>query len=208
MKAIVVFSGGIDSTVVLAYALANQRECIALSFDYMQRHRCELKSAEAIAEHYKVEHRVIRIDPSLFKGSSSSLVDTTATLEGNTHAQIPSTFVPCRNILFLSHAASMAQCLGASEIYFGANRDDFANYPDCRDPFFRSFETSIMLGSPADLSISVICPLIQKTKIEIIKLGRSLQAPLHLTWSCYDPQNNQPCGKCQACFLRESAFNV
>jgi 7-cyano-7-deazaguanine synthase len=207
MKAIVVFSGGIDSTVVLAHAMALRRECIAVSFDYMQRHRCELKAAKAIAAHYKVEHRVVQIDPAILKGSSSFLVDTTFPAERNSAPpHTPSTFVPCRNLLFLSHAATMAQCLKITEIYFGANQDDFTCYPDCRDPFFRSFQETVMLGSPSELSISVICPLIKKTKTEIIKLGQSLQAPLHLTWSCYDPQNDRPCGKCQACCLRESDF--
>jgi 7-cyano-7-deazaguanine synthase len=208
MKAIVVFSGGIDSTVVLAQALASQRQCIALSFDYGQRHRCELKAAATIADHYNVEHRVVQIDPTIFKGSSSSLLTTGVAPVQRDHADILATFVPCRNLLFLSHATSMAQCLGVSEIYFGANKDDFACYPDCRDFFFRSFEALILQGSPIDCSISVICPLIQKTKTEIIKLGQALKAPLHHTWSCYDPQNDQPCGKCQACSLRQSALKT
>lgn len=207
MKAIVIFSGGIDSTVVLAHAIDSRKECITLSFDYGQRHRCELKAAAAIAKHYNVEHRILQIDPLVLQGSSSSLVDTTLPVEKvQATEQPPSTLVPCRNLLFLSHAATMAQCLGASEIYFGANKDDFNCYPDCREPFFHSFQETVLHGSPPGFSIGVICPLIQKTKIEIIKLGRSLQAPLHLTWSCYNPQNERPCGRCQACSLRETAF--
>lgn len=191
MKAIVLFSGGIDSTVVLAYALASGRSCIALSFDYGQRHRCELSAAQTIARHYDVEHLVAHIDPAIFQGSSSSLVSDTPFSS--------STFVPCRNLLFLSHASTLAQCRNIKEIFFGANQDDFANYPDCREPFFAAFQATVSHGSPPDNQISIICPLIQKTKAEIIDLGRRLHAPLHSTWSCYDPQDSHPCGRCQAC---------
>lgn len=205
-KAIVLLSGGVDSCVALAYALSEKRECLAISFDYGQRHKIELESAQKIASHYKIAHTIVEIDSSLFaENSSCSLLDSTIPIEHNPAPKIPSTYVPCRNLLFLSHAACFAEVHSASEIYFAANLDDYENYPDCRPSFIKGLEETISLGSPH--KVEIITPLIELSKKQIGNLGRDLQAPLELTWSCYDPQeNNLPCRSCQACALRASAL--
>ena len=202
MKAVVLFSGGIDSTVVLAHLIAQKKECLALSFDYNQRHAKELEAAQQIATLYQVPLTIISIDKKIFSQSTSSLLDKSKTPEHFTSLSdtTPSTYVPARNLLFLSHAACLAEVCGATEIYFGANKDDYTHYPDCRKPFFEAFEQAISLGSIH--SLRIICPLISFTKKEIIEYGKQLLAPLHLTWSCYNPIQGQSCQKCQACSLR------
>jgi 7-cyano-7-deazaguanine synthase len=135
--AIVLLSGGIDSCVALAQALALGRGCTTLSFDYGQRHRVELKSAKAIAEYYNVPHKTIKIDSVLFADNTvSALVRRQVSVAAHTDlSKAPSTYVPCRNLLFLAHAASMAESLNAHEIWIGANADDVPSYPDCAPSF-------------------------------------------------------------------------
>lgn len=202
MKAIVLFSGGIDSTVLLSHLLHEKKSCIALSFDYGQKHRQELFSAKQIAAFFQIEHHIITIDTAIFAHSSSSLICPEKTPENFTELteQTPSTYVPSRNLLFLSHAACFAESIESDTLYFGANKDDCGHYPDCRASFFSSFEKTATLGSSKDLH--VICPLQTLSKKQVLEYGKKLQAPLHLTWSCYNPQNSLPCGKCQACMLK------
>ena len=205
-KALILLSGGLDSCVVLAQALSSGRSCTALSFDYGQRHHIELKSAKNIAQHYGVPFRILRIDPLLFQDSSScSLVNGDLSVTENTSLK-PSTYVPCRNLLFLAHASSLAESIHASEIWFGANADDVPAYPDCSPSFFRAFEEAATAGSYlGSKGLKIIAPLALLSKVAIIALGRRLQAPLGLTWSCYDPQDNKPCTVCSACVLRQKA---
>jgi len=205
-KAVVLLSGGVDSCVALAYALSQNRKCQAISFDYGQRHKIELESAKAIASYYGIAHTPVQIDSTLFSnGRSYSLLDIAHKVERKPTSNIPSTYVPCRNLLFLSHAACFAEVHNASEIYFAANADDYENYPDCRHPFVKGLEAAISQGSPH--KVEIITPLIEMTKKQIGDLGRRLNAPLEMTWSCYAPQENkQPCGTCQACALRKSVF--
>ncbi len=205
MRAIVLLSGGIDSCVTLAHALSIGRYCLAVSFDYGQRHKKELESATRIAAFYSVDHRTIRLDPSLFSSSSSSLTDLRRPI-ALTPDPHPTTYVPCRNLLFLSHAAALAESLHASEIFFGAHASDAPSYPDCQPSFFEAFEAVVERGSYVGHNgITVVCPLLAYNKTGVVAYGRQLGAPLDLTWSCYDPQEDKPCGVCQACILRATA---
>jgi 7-cyano-7-deazaguanine synthase len=208
MTAIVLLSGGLDSCVVLGHALSSGRSCSALSFHYGQRHLCELESARKIASYYEIEHITIHLDPSLFSASTaSSLTNPHLAIDKKKNSYHPNTYVPCRNLLFLSHAASLAESKGASEIFFGAHANDGPSYPDCRLAFFHAFETTVEHGSYLGPNgLKVVCPLINFDKASIVAYGQKLNAPLDLTWSCYDPQNGKPCLKCIACLLREEAF--
>ncbi len=210
MTAIILLSGGIDSCVVLAHALSKGRSCIALSFHYGQRHLCELDSAQKIASFYGVEHLTLHLDPSLFTfSSSSSLTNSHLAVDTELDAHHPNTYVPCRNLLFLSHAASLAESRGASEIFFGAHANDGPSYPDCQKTFFEAFEETVGHGSYLGRKgLSIVCPLINANKAAIVAYGRTLNAPLDLTWSCYDPRDGKPCTLCTACSLRAAACKV
>lgn len=214
MKVIILFSGGIDSTVMLAKALEQGRECIALSFDYGQIHRIELKHAAAIAKHYGVPQKMLTIDPSFF--SSSALVSdleipTNRTTEEISNSGTPSTYVPARNTIFLSFATALAEVHGAQEIHIGANLLDQNAYPDCRPEFYQSFQKVINTAtqqSDTGTAPNLLTPLIQWDKKQIIEEGRRIQAPLEMTFSCYHPENGKtPCGSCDACILRSEALS-
>lgn len=213
-RALVLTSGGIDSTVVLAQALQENRECFALTFDYCQRHRLELRSAEAIADHYKVPHKVVKIDPSLFSNSSLTsdieVVERSRDLNSIASGGVPSTYVPGRNTLFIAHAISLAESLEAQEIYLGMNANDHAPYPDCRPAYVEAYQHLINLATKQALegtAPKLLAPLIYKSKIEIVKLGKSLQIPFEATLSCYDPGSlKNHCGTCDACTIRKNAF--
>lgn len=212
-KAIVLFSGGIDSTVLLAMAIERQIQCVALSFDYGQRHKIELTSAKAIAEFYQVEHKILQIDPETFK--KSSLVENSAMPRNRQLAemkkgQIPSTYVPARNTLFIAYAVGQAEIYEADEIHFGPNSLDYHAYVDCRPEYIQKYQELIHLATKQALENTpplLLTPLIYMTKIDIIRKGKELKAPLDLTWSCYDPAPNcNPCGTCDACVIREEAL--
>lgn len=215
MKAIVLLSGGVDSCVVLAAALQRGCQCLCLSFDYNQRHKVELEAAKQIAKYYQVQHKIITIDPTAF--GSSALVTDAAMPKGRTAEQmanegIPSTYVPGRNTLFISYAASQAEVFEAEEIHVGANLLDFHAYPDCRPIYFEKFQQLINVATKQALegkAPRLATPLIQLTKKEIVKMGAKLNAPLSLTFSCYDPiEKMTPCTQCDACKLREEAFKA
>lgn len=213
MKAIVLLSGGLDSAVVLALALKNGRTCQTLSFDYGQRHRRELQSAQAIANYYAVAHKIVTIDSSSFGNSSlvsAAQIPKNRSLEEMNAGAIPNTYVPARNTLFLAYALGQAEMLEAQEIHIGANAMDCYAYPDCRPEFIAAFQSLMNVatqqavnGSPALL----VTPLVRWNKTEIIQQGIALKAPLHLTWSCYDPTlAAKPCQQCDACLLRQNGF--
>lgn len=205
IKAIVLLSGGLDSCVVLASAIASNRTCSALSFNYGQRHQQELLHAQAIAAHYGVPHSILTIDASLFSEGPSSLTNTAISIRSGTTSH-PSTYVPCRNLLFFAHAASMAESQQASEIWIGANANDAPSYPDCRPSFFKAFEQTVVEGSFLTSDrFKIVSPLVHLDKRQIIALGRQLKAPIDCTWSCYDPRDGKPCHSCAACTLRASA---
>jgi len=205
-KAIVLLSGGLDSTTTLYYAKSKGYKCYALMFDYGQRHKRELRSAVAVAKRVKVPCQIIKIKLP-WKGSS--LLDPRyalpVTRSFKTIGQgIPSTYVPARNTIFLSFALSYAEAIGAKAIFIGANAIDFSGYPDCRPSFYRAYQKVVEEGTKAK-KIKIITPLIKMTKEQIIKLGLKLGAPLDITWSCY-AGGRKPCGVCDSCRLRARGF--
>lgn len=211
-KAVVLLSGGLDSTVMLAYALSQKRNCYAITFNYGQKHSIELESAKNVAAYYKVSQQEITIDASLFKNSSltnvSMQVPTNRTLNEIPHS-IPNTYVPARNTLFLAYATAFAETLQADEIYLGSNSHDLHPYPDCRPAFMMAFQNVLNLATKQAVVSTpplLITPLLKLTKKEIVAKGFELKAPLHLTWSCYQPLMNLPCGKCDACMIRNDAI--
>lgn len=195
MNALLLLSGGLDSTVLLGYILSLGKKCVTLSFDYGQRHKQELISAQKIAAHYRVEHHLIHIDPLLFSSAKSSLTNNALPVA------IENTYVPARNLLFLAHAISFAESRNILEIYFGANAQDTKLFPDCKRAFFDSLETTSELGTKSKKP-SILTPFSSFSKKQIIDLGHELSVPMHLTFSCYDPKDGHPCGQCQACLLR------
>lgn len=204
MKAIVLLSGGLDSTTTLYYAIDKKYECHALIIDYGQRHRREMQSAIAVARHAKLPFKTLRIN---FPWKGSSLLDRKMKIPaGRKFTGIPSTYVPARNIIFLSFALSYAEAIGAVAIFIGANAIDFSGYPDCRPEFYQAFQKVIETGTKKR-RIKVQTPLLNLTKAQIIKLGTKLGAPLELTWSCY-AGGEKPCGICDACRLRDAGFSL
>lgn len=209
MKAIILLSGGVDSTVALAYALREGRECHAVSFDYGQRHKIELESAAKIAQFYGVPHTILTL-PSWGAEAMSSLlsdapVPTHRTKEEMESQGVTSTYVPARNTIFLSYGIAFAEVHQAYEIYFGSNADDFAPYPDCRPVFFEAFQQVANCATKQGETqpVKIVTPLIGLKKSEVIALGQKLKAPLEMTFSCYAPQRDgSPCQVCDACRLR------
>lgn len=203
-KAVVLLSGGIDSTTTLYYAKSKGYQCFALIFDYGQRHRREIRSAVAVAKRAKIPYQILKIKLP-WKGSSlldkKLKVPVRRKLSG-----IPSTYVPARNTIFLSFALSYAEAIGAKAIFIGANAIDFSGYPDCRPAFYRSFRKVAQTGTKAQ-KIKILTPLINMTKAQIIRLGRKLKAPLDITWSCYKG-GRKPCGVCDSCRLRQKGFSL
>ena len=214
MKAIVILSGGLDSTVVLAHTLSNGRTPIALTFDYDQRHKEEIAVAKKIAAHYKIHHLVVKIDTSYLKHSAlirgaDMAVPKDRNLGHINDGSIPSTYVPARNTLFLAHAAAHAEIFNAKEIYLGANAADQIPYPDTRPAYQEAFQHLLRYATKQAVEgvpPKILFPLGSLYKPEIIQLGVQLQAPMELTLSCYDPQKGKHCGRCDACYLRKSGF--
>jgi 7-cyano-7-deazaguanine synthase len=210
-KAIVLVSGGLDSATVLAAARRRGFACYAISFDYGQRHRAELVAADRVAEALGAEeHRVVPIDLSAFGGSALT-DDTIAVPEsGVVPDEIPVTYVPARNTVFLSLALAWAEVLGATDLFIGVNAVDYSGYPDCRPEFIDAFQRLANLATKAGVegeSFSVHTPLIDLTKADIIRLGVELGVDYSLTVSCYqaDP-SGAACGKCDSCRLRRQGF--
>lgn len=211
MRAIVLLSGGIDSAVNLAIAKNKGKECLALSFDYGQRHIVELQAAKALAQAYQTTHHIIRVDNSAFLDSAllkDGAVPQNRTKEAIAASGIPDTYVPARNTLFLAYALSQAEAFGAEEIYFGANADDLNPYPDCRPAFIEAFQQVCRTGTQHagnGAYPKIVTPLLHLDKHSIIRLGIEMGVPLHLTHSCYAPaENGRPCRACDACALRQS----
>ena len=210
--AVVLLSGGLDSATALACCVRDGFAPHALSFDYGQRHREELAAAGRVAAAGgAVRHETIRLDLSTFGGSA--LTDDIEVPKGRDEsamaAEIPVTYVPARNTVFLSVALGWAEVLGAREIYCGVNAVDYSGYPDCRPGFLRAFETLANVATKAGVEgdrFSVRAPLIDLTKAEIIALGLSLGVDYSLTHSCYDPVGGLACGQCDSCALRRAGF--
>lgn len=205
-KAVVLLSGGLDSTTCLAVAINRGYIVYPLSFDYKQRHKKELKCARLIADYYKLDnHLVVHID---FLGGNA-LTDTNIEVpEYKDSEDIPNTYVPARNIIFLSYAAGYAEVIGADSIFIGVNAVDYSGYPDCRPEFIASFEEMLKAGTKKGVkgnSVHIEAPLINLSKAKIIKLAKKNNAPLHLTTSCYKGRE-KACGVCDSCILRLKGF--
>jgi 7-cyano-7-deazaguanine synthase len=210
MKAVVLLSGGLDSTTLLAMARAEQREVHALTFDYGQRHASEIDDARAQAASMEVaDHRVVRVDLRAIGGSAlTSNVDVPK--DHLAEGGIPVTYVPARNMIFLSIGAAFAESVSAGELWIGVNAIDFSGYPDCRPEFIEAFEKAIMAGTRSGVergTPKLVTPLLNLTKSEIIRLGTDLGVDYSRTRSCYDPdENGVACGHCDSCLIRRSGF--
>jgi len=206
-KAVVLLSGGIDSSTTLYYALNKGYLCRVLVFNYSQRHVREINSAKKIASLAGVDYLVLKLN---FPWRGSALLDKNAKipLGKEDRKEIPSTYVPARNIIFLSYALSYAESISASEIFIGANAVDYSGYPDCRPQFIKAFQKMALVGTKAGVEgkgIKISAPLIKMKKSEIIKLGAKLGVPYEYTWSCYRG-GKIPCGRCDSCILRKKGF--
>lgn len=209
-KAVVLVSGGLDSSTVLALALQQGYRCYTLSFDYGQRHRSELEAAKRVSELMKVEeHKIVRLDLGTIGGSA--LTDTTIDVPEQETAGIPVTYVPARNTVFLSIALGWAEVLEADTIFLGVNAVDYSGYPDCRPEYISSFEAMANLATRAGVEgnkLSIQAPLMDMTKDEIISAGTSLGVDYSQTVSCYQASiEGLACGKCDSCRLRIEGFN-
>lgn len=195
MKAVVLLSGGIDSTVVLYGALEQGYDVTALSFDYGQRHAYELECAKRITAHRNVPHIVQALPLPHMK---SPLLDREATKQGNM-------YVSGRNTLFLSYALALCESIRAPHIFIGANADDFSGYPDCRPEYIRAFQRVANLAG-VHQGYEILAPLINLSKQDIVTKGRALGVDFTMTSSCYAPVDGVACGVCDACILRERAL--
>ena len=208
--AVCLLSGGLDSTTALYLAIQEGFAPLALTIDYGQLHRRELESAKKIAKHLKIEHQVISIS---LPWGGSALLDSKIPLPENRNLSeisigIPSTYVPARNTIFLSLAASFAEARGAEAIFIGANALDYSGYPDCRPEYFIHFGTALKYGTKCGVEgkgIEIKAPLIALKKSEIIEQAVMFKVPLEWTWSCYKG-GEFPCGVCDSCLLREKGF--
>jgi 7-cyano-7-deazaguanine synthase len=212
MKAVILLSGGLDSSTVLYQAKADNCECYAISFDYQQRHRRELQSALQVAQAAGVvEHQLVNFD--LRKWGGSALTDDAIDLpQARSVAQmgqdIPVTYVPARNTIFLSFALGYAEAIAAQRVYIGVNALDYSGYPDCRPDYLQAMQEVFRLGTKQgreDQAIGIVAPLLELKKTEIIQLGNQLGVPWELTWSCY-AGGEKACGVCDSCLLRLAAF--
>ena len=210
-KAIILLSGGLDSTTVLAIAKEQGYECYALSFDYGQKQRSELKSSKKISNQFQViEHRIMRI--SLNDIGGSALTDKNISIPKYSDSnEIPITYVPARNTIFLSFALAWAEVIDCQNIFIGVNALDYSGYPDCRPEFIKAFEDMANLATKQSVEgdrINIMTPLINMSKAEIIQTGLRLSVNYSETTSCYDANaNGEACGECDACVLRRNGFN-
>ena len=217
MKAIVLLSGGLDSSTCLALALKKHipKEVLAVNMYYGQRHDREMESARKIARYYGVELMEMdlsiifsRSDCSLLKSSKNAIPEGSyEEQQKQTPGKPVSTYVPFRNGLMLSAAASIAVSVGASEIWYGAHADDAAGnaYPDCSPEFTNYMNSAVFFGT--DRQVQIVAPFIKKTKADIVLYGMDLHVPYELTWSCYEG-GEHPCGKCGTCIDRKKAFEA
>jgi 7-cyano-7-deazaguanine synthase len=215
-RAVCLLSGGLDSTTCLAIAREQGLKCYCLSFDYGQRHSIELEAASRVARSLRAEElRVVKIDLRAFGGSAltDSIEVPKDRDERETAREIPVTYVPARNTIFLSFALAYAEVIGADRIYIGVNALDYSGYPDCRPEFISGFEKLANLATKAGVegtsTLRIEAPLLQMTKADIVRKAVELGVDLSLTHSCYDPDpSGKPCGRCDSCVLRRKGFEA
>ncbi|WP_242394496.1 7-cyano-7-deazaguanine synthase QueC [Anaeromyxobacter oryzisoli] len=212
-RAVVLLSGGLDSTTCLAIARAEGFEVHCLSVDYGQRHRGELARARRVARTLgAAQHRIVKVDLSAFGGSA--LTDARIAVpkdrsERRMGQDIPVTYVPARNTVMLALALADAETVGAEDVFIGVNAVDYSGYPDCRPPFLRAFERLAKVATKAGVEgrpLRIRAPLLKLSKAGIIRLGSALDVPYRMTMSCYDPVRGRACGRCDACRLRRKGF--
>ncbi len=216
-KAVVLLSGGMDSTTVLHFAKKQGFEIHALSFDYGAKLAIEVEIAKKIAQNAGVKsHKIAKIDLRIFGGSSLLDEDLEVpkfkNISESKISGTPSTYVPARNTIFLAHALALAEVTGATSIFIGVNKMDFENYPDTRPEFIQAFENLAFFAikpRESDKKVTIETPLINLNKKEIIRLGIDLKIDYSLTMSCYDPSEDmRACGSCQSCQLRLEGFEL
>lgn len=211
-KAVILLSGGLDSTVCMAVAKSRGMEVYPISFNYHQRHNIELKSAKKVAEFYKIKKHLI-IETNMEEIGGSALTDNDIEVPNGDFSHgaedIPITYVPARNMIFLSYAMAYAEVIGADHVFIGVNAVDYSGYPDCRPEFISSFQKTANLATKAGTAdgrhITIETPLQKLSKREIIQLGNKLGAPLQFTHSCYKG-GAKACGVCDSCKLRLRGF--
>lgn len=209
-KAVILFSGGLDSTTCLAIAKSQGYVCHTLSFNYSQRHAIELKFAARLAEHYAVaEHRVVNLD---INWGHSALIDHSLQLPEHQTKIIPITYVPARNTIFLSMALSYAEAVGAYDIFLGASSIDYSGYPDCRPEYLAAFTAMANLATQAAIEgnpVTIHAPLVHLSKAATIQQGIALGVDYSLTVSCYQAnEQGRACGHCDSCMLRKKGFQA
>jgi 7-cyano-7-deazaguanine synthase len=212
-RAVVLLSGGLDSTTCLAVAKARGLSVVALSFDYQQRHRVELEAAKRVAAHYQIQkHYVFELGSFRTIGGSALTSHTEVPKNRSMDSMsqgVPVTYVPARNLVFLSHATGVAEVEQCEHIFIGVNAIDYSGYPDCRPEFIEQFERTANLATRAGTEgrpLTVQTPLLRWSKADIIREGLELGAPFGLTHSCYSPVNDAACGQCDSCLLRLKGF--
>lgn len=212
-KAVCLLSGGLDSATCLGVARRDGFDCYALSFDYGQRHAIELAAAARIAEYFKVTgHKIAKIDLRVF-GASALTGDLTVPKHESVDqigGGIPITYVPARNTIFLSFAMAWAEVLESSDVFIGVNAIDYSGYPDCRPEFIAQFEQMANLATKAGVEgrtrLHIHTPLAALNKAGIVRLGAAVGLDFSLTHSCYDPEGERSCGRCDSCLLRRKGF--
>jgi 7-cyano-7-deazaguanine synthase len=211
-KAVILLSGGLDSTTTLAIAKSQGFGCFALTFRYGQRHCIEQKSAKKIAKFFAAKQLIVDVNPAVFQ--HSALTDKNIKVPMGRKidtSKIPVTYVPARNTLFLSYALALAESIGAFDIFIGVNSTDYSGYPDCRPEYINAFEKMANLATAAAVQkkgkYKIHTPIIKMTKSQIIKTGTKLGVDYSLTHSCYNPdKKGRACGKCDSCQLRLKGF--
>ena len=206
---VVLLSGGLDSSTVTGIAKKSKAKIFGLSFDYSQRHKKELHSASIIAKHFDIEEfKIIKLDLSLWGGSSLTDTQKKIPIQGLQNNKIPNTYVPGRNTIFISVALSYAEAINADCIGLGVNALDYSGYPDCRPDYIKKFQELANLANKRGREnnpIKLWTPLLDLNKEEIIELAFDNNVPLEKTWSCYSG-NSKPCGKCDSCRIRNAAY--
>jgi 7-cyano-7-deazaguanine synthase len=208
-KAIILLSGGLDSATAAAQAIADGYEAIAISFRYGQRHERELLAAKQVADFLKIKEHFI-VDVNLGQWGGSALTDASLDVptDGVQSDQIPITYVPGRNTVFIAIALSLAESKGAEAIYLGINAVDYSGYPDCRPDYLEAFQKLAALSSKVGVeghAPKLIAPLVMDAKVDIVRRAKGLGVPIELTWSCYQG-GEVPCGVCDSCRIRDRAM--